>query len=139
MLDELRRLNEGLVLISLSRSRTRSVEKQARRKPGRMFIFAARSRHQQGCAWHPQIHCRWRSEDAAREQMRRQTFKAASRFQSLSARVNRCSASDLRAIQQVAGNGDRCTDPRERASFNKELARGPSSPWSLGRTSPIYD
>ena len=78
ILDELRKLNQDLTLISLSRSRTRAVEKQASaagadahfRNPVdlselRMTLVDTLRRH---------------TEDAAHEQMRRQAFEV-SRFQ----------------------------------------------------------
>jgi two-component system response regulator PilR (NtrC family) len=78
VLNELRRLNQDFVLISLSRSRTRSVEKQA--------IEAGADVHFRSPVDIAELRlalaetARKRSDDAAREQMRRQAYES-SRFQ----------------------------------------------------------
>ncbi|MGC2547048.1 MAG: sigma-54 dependent transcriptional regulator [Silvibacterium sp.] len=100
ILNELRKLNESYVLISLSRSRTRSVEKQA--------LAAGADAHFRNPVDLSELRLtladllRRRSEDAAREQMRRQALEV-SRFQDF------VGASDpmrfvYDAIQQVASS-----------------------------------
>jgi DNA-binding NtrC family response regulator len=78
VIDELRRLNENFVLISLSRARTRSVENQA--------IAAGADAHFRSPVDLSEMRLtladslRRRSEDAARDQMRKQALES-SRFQ----------------------------------------------------------
>ena len=100
ILNELRKLNESYVLISLSRSRTRSVEKQA--------LAAGADAHFRNPVDLSELRLtladllRRRSEDAAREQMRRQALEV-SRFQDFVGASN-----PMRfvydAIQQVASS-----------------------------------
>jgi DNA-binding NtrC family response regulator len=100
VLNELRRLNEGLVLISLSRSKKRSVEKQA--------SDAGADAHFRNPVDVTELRMtlaetlRRRSEEAAREQMRRQALEI-SRFESFVG-----ASQPMRivydAIQQVAGS-----------------------------------
>ena len=80
VLDELRRLNEDLVLISLSRSRTRSVEKRALEAGADVHFRRPVDIAELRLALADSL--RWRAEDAAREQMRRQALEN-SRFQDL--------------------------------------------------------
>src|SRR5277367_5907640 len=78
VLNELRRLNETLVLISLSRSRTRSVEKQALEAGADAHFRRPVDIAELRLALADSL--RWRVEEAAREEMRRQAFES-SRFQ----------------------------------------------------------
>ena len=100
VLDELRRLNEDLVLISLSRSRTRSVEKQALEAGADVHFRRPVDIAELRLALADTLRCR--AEDAAREQMRRQALEN-SRFQDLVG-----ASEPMRlvydAIQQVAGS-----------------------------------
>src|SRR5271163_4466839 len=132
VLNELRRLNEELVLISLSRSRTRAVEKQAQeagadahfRRPVdiselRLTLIETLRR---------------RAEDAAREQMRRQALES-SRFQDFVG-----ASEPMRlvydAIQQVAGSnvnvlirGESGTGKELAARAIVALGRRPNKPY----------
>ena len=100
VLNELRRLNEGLTLISMSRARARSVEKQA--------LNAGADAHFRNPVDLAELRMtvaetvRRRGEDSERERMRQQTLEA-SRFQDFvggSEAMRRV----YDAIQQVAGS-----------------------------------
>jgi DNA-binding NtrC family response regulator len=100
VLNELRRLNESLTLISMSRARARSVEKQA--------LAAGADAHFRNPVDLAELRMtlaetvRRRSEDSERERMRQQTLEA-SRFQDFvggSEAMRRV----YDAIQQVAGS-----------------------------------
>ncbi len=100
VLNELRRLNENLTLISMSRARARSVEKQA--------LSAGADAHFRNPVEVPELRMalvetlRRRSEDAERERMRQQSLES-SRFQDFVG-----ASEPMRlvydAIQQVAGS-----------------------------------
>jgi DNA-binding NtrC family response regulator len=78
VLDELRKLNQDFVLISLSRSRTRSVEKQALEAGADVHFRSPVDISELRLALAEAL--RKRGEETAREQMRRQAFER-SRFQ----------------------------------------------------------
>src|SRR5271170_5227504 len=100
VLNELRRVNQNLVLISLSRSRRRSVEIQALDAGADVHFRRPVDIAELRLALIERL--RWRAEDAAREQMRRQALEN-SRFQDLVG-----ASEPMRliydAIQQVAGS-----------------------------------
>src|SRR5277367_6172597 len=100
VLNELRRLNETLVLISLSRSRTRSVEKQALEAGADVHFRRPVDIAELRLALADTF--RRRTEDATREEMRRQALES-SRFQDFVG-----ASEPMRlvydAIQQVAGS-----------------------------------
>ncbi len=117
VLNELRRLNESLVLISLSRSRTRSVERQA--------LDAGADAHFRRPVDIAELRLaladtlRWRADEAAREEMRRQAFERT-RFQDFVG-----ASEPMRlvydAIQQVAGSSVNVL-VRGESGTGKELA-----------------
>jgi DNA-binding NtrC family response regulator len=78
VLNELRKLNESFVLISLSRSRTRSVEKQALESGADAHFRSPVDISEMRLTLAETL--RRRSDDAAREQMRKQALES-SRFQ----------------------------------------------------------
>ena len=78
VLNELRKLNESFVLISLSRSRTRSVEKQALDTGANAHFRSPVDLSEMRLTLADTL--RRRSDDAAREQMRKQALES-SRFQ----------------------------------------------------------
>jgi DNA-binding NtrC family response regulator len=78
VLNELRKLNENFVLISLSRSRTRSVEKQALDTGANAHFRSPVDLSEMRLTLADTL--RRRSDDAAREQMRKQALES-SRFQ----------------------------------------------------------
>jgi DNA-binding NtrC family response regulator len=78
VLNELRKLNENFVLISLSRSRTRSVENQALEAGADAHFRSPVDLSEMRLTLADTL--RRRSEDAAREQMRKQALES-SRFQ----------------------------------------------------------
>jgi DNA-binding NtrC family response regulator len=78
VLNELRKLNESFVLISLSRSRTRSVEKQALETGADAHFRSPVDLSEMRLTLADTL--RRRSEDTAREQMRKQALES-SRFQ----------------------------------------------------------
>jgi DNA-binding NtrC family response regulator len=98
VLEELRKLNQGFVLVSISRSRTRSVEKQA--------IEAGADAHFRSPVDLAELRLaladalRRRSEDQARESMRKQAFES-SRFQDFVG-ASETMRNVYDAIQQVA-------------------------------------
>jgi len=100
VLNELCKLNQDLVLISLSRSRTRSVEKQA--------LEAGADIHFRSPVDISELRLvlvdllRRRSEDVTREEMRKQAFEH-SRFQDFVG-VSESMRNVYDAIQQVAGS-----------------------------------
>jgi DNA-binding NtrC family response regulator len=100
VLNELRRLNESLVLISLSRSRTRSVEKQALEVGADAHFRRPVDIAELRLALADTL--RWRTEEATREEMRKQAIES-SRFQDFVG-----ASEPMRmvydAIQQVAGS-----------------------------------
>jgi DNA-binding NtrC family response regulator len=117
VLDELRKLNQEFVLVSLSRSRTRSVEKQALEAGADVHFRSPVDISELRLALAESL--RKRVEDTAREEMRRQAFER-SRFQDFIG-----SSEPMRlvydAIQQVADSSINVL-VRGESGTGKELA-----------------
>jgi DNA-binding NtrC family response regulator len=100
VLRELRMLNQNIVIVSLSRSRTRSVEKQALEAGADLHFRSPVDISELRLALVDAVTRRW--EDQTREEMRRQAFES-SRFQDFVG-----ASEPMRivydAIQQVAGS-----------------------------------